>query len=93
VPKTQNPKSKIQNPIRASELAQYSFCQRAWWLGVIKKIQPESQANLVRGQRAHTRYERRVRQAARRRQAGFLLVGAGSLVLILVLLGFWLGGG
>lgn len=79
--------------IQASELAQYSFCQRAWWLGVVKKTQPESQANLVRGQRVHAIHERRVRRAVRWQKIGVLLMGAGSLFLILTLLGLWLGGG
>ncbi len=79
--------------IRASELAQYSFCHRAWWLGSVKKLQSENQASLTRGRNVHTQHERRVKGASRWRQAGFLFISAGSLFFIIMLFLLWLGSG
>jgi hypothetical protein len=75
-------------PIRASELAQYSFCHRAWWLEMVKKLPADSQARLGRGRKAHARHEDRVTAAARWRRAGLMLIGAGGLGLVATLL--WL---
>ena len=78
--------------IQAGELGQYSFCHRAWWLGTVKKIQSQNQAGLTRGRTVHTRHDHRVRAALRWRQAGFWLMGAGSLFFIALLFWLWLTG-
>ena len=74
--------------IRASELAQYHFCQRAWWLASVKGYRPEDQTALVRGSQTHQRHTRQVRAALRWRRAGFWLIASGIFFLISVLL--WL---
>jgi len=76
--------------IRASELAQYSFCHRAWWLGTVKGLPSRSLAALVRGTRQHRRHERQVYAAGRWRRWGLILLGSGLLLLIgAVLWGLW----
>ncbi len=74
--------------IRASELAQYSFCQRAWWLSTVKRIPSNNQAALTRGTQTHSDHADQVRAALRWRQASFFLFGGGGLLLIIVLV--WL---
>lgn len=78
--------------IRASELASYSFCRRAWWLTTVKQIPAQSEPNLRRGRQAHARHEMQVRAAVRWRYGGFWLIGAGGLFFMLALLSLWLGG-
>jgi hypothetical protein len=80
-------------PIRASELAQYSFCHRAWWLERVKKLPADSQARLARGRQAHLRHEDRVSAAARWRRVGLILIGAGGLSLVAALLWLFAAGG
>jgi hypothetical protein len=79
--------------IQASELSQYSFCRRAWWLGAVKKIAPANQTALVRGRQVHTRHQRGVQAVEHWRRGGFLLLGLGSLFFIVIILnscyGFW----
>ena len=76
--------------IRASELSQYSFCHRAWWLDTVKGVSPSSQIRLARGTRQHQRHARQVYAAGYWRQLGLILLGAGFLLLIgLVLWGLW----
>jgi hypothetical protein len=76
--------------IRASELAQYGFCHRAWWLGTVKALPSSSRAALARGTGQHRRHERQVFAAARWRRLSLILLGAGLLLLMgAVLLGLW----
>lgn len=74
--------------IRASELTQYSFCHRAWWLGTIKGIPANNQAPLTRGVKLHHSHASQVRVAIRWRRASFFLWGSGGLLLTIALL--WL---
>jgi hypothetical protein len=76
--------------IRASELAQYSFCQRAWWLTTVKKVPSQNQAKLSRGSQQHTQHEGQVRRAGLWQRAGFFLISSGTVLFILMLLWFWL---
>ncbi len=75
--------------IRASELTQFSFCQRAWWLNTVKQIPPNNQAVLKHGTHIHHLHTRQVHAALRWRQAGFfLLVGGGLLLSVALILYF-----
>jgi hypothetical protein len=74
--------------IRASELAQYGFCQRAWWLGTVKRLPSRQQAALTRGTRTHHEHFHQVQVAVRWRQASFSLFGGGGVLLIIALI--WL---
>lgn len=89
-----NRPSEVSLPvIRASELAQYSFCRRAWWLTTVKQVPVQSGQHLRRGRQAHAQHERQVRAAVRWRYGGFWLMGAGGLFFIMALMSLWLGGG
>ncbi len=77
--------------IRASELGQYSFCRRVWWLETVKKMRPDNQTRINYGRKVHTHHEHQVRAVIRWRRAGLLLVGLGSLFFTALLLWAWLG--
>ena len=68
--------------IRASELAQYSFCRRAWWLGTVKGLPSRTQAALERGTRHHQQHGRQVDLARRWQQIGLVLLGTGLMALL-----------
>jgi len=87
-----NPHSTANNIplIRASELAQYGFCQRAWWLATVKKTPSQNQANLSRGSQLHTQHEGQVRRAGLWQRAGFFLISSGAVLFVLMLLWLWL---
>ena len=61
--------------IRASEIAAYKFCQRAWWYQVNGRP-PDNQLELDDGAEMHERHGRRVYLA------GFLRVLAYGLILL-----------
>jgi len=69
--------------IRASELSQYGFCQRAWWLEVIKKLRPANQPALEKGTRFHGRHARTVRAATHWYRIGRILLSIGTFLFVL----------
>ena len=74
--------------IRASEIDQYLYCAKAWWLGAIEGVQPSNVRELEAGTWAHARHGRTVVFAglAQRAALGLLLIG---LVLAIA----WFAGG
>jgi hypothetical protein len=71
--------------IRASEIGQYDFCARAWWLGSIEGVSPSNIRQLQAGTAAHEEHGRQVKRASQMQVAAFLLVGLGVIVLMLAL--------
>jgi hypothetical protein len=71
--------------IRASEIGQYDFCAKAWWLGSIEGVSPSNIQQLQAGTAAHAKHGRQVRRASQMQVAAFMLVGLGMLILVLAL--------
>jgi CRISPR/Cas system-associated exonuclease Cas4 (RecB family) len=46
--------------IRASEIGQYQYCARAWWLGSVMGVAPTNTRELAEGGAAHRRHGRAV---------------------------------
>ncbi len=42
--------------VRASELAAYAYCARAWWLGHVQGVPPSETARLEAGTRFHRKH-------------------------------------
>jgi hypothetical protein len=69
--------------IRASEIGQYVFCHRAWWLGAVQGYRPVNDAALEAGTRAHLRHGRTVAGSQRWQRVGYtLLILAGMLIAV-----------
>ncbi|NJK78933.1 MAG: hypothetical protein HC914_03080 [Chloroflexaceae bacterium] len=58
--------------IRASEIGEYVYCARAWWLRRVAGLEPAGHARRAEGRRRHIRHGR--------------LVQASRLVLVLAVL-------
>ncbi len=71
--------------IRASEIGQYDFCAKAWWLGSIEGVQPSNIRELQAGTAAHAEHGRQVRRASQMQTMALVLVGLGAIVLVLAL--------
>ncbi len=71
---------------RASEVAEFVYCQRAWWLHQVQGHAPQNLARLEQGTRAHEAYGRQVRGAAwvRRLAWGVALLAGGLLLAALL---------
>ena len=74
-----------QRVIRASEIGQYDFCAKAWWLGSIEGVQPSNIHELQAGTAAHEAHGRQVQRASQMQLAAFVLVGLGVIVLVFAL--------
>ena len=89
---TSTPDSNTFTPIiRASEIGQYIFCRRAWWLGDVQGYRPVDDAALSAGVQAHLQHGRTVAVAQRWQWAGYVLLVAGALLGALLMCGL-LGG-
>ena len=71
--------------IRASEIGQYDFCAKAWWLGSIEGVPPSNIHELQAGTAAHQEHGRQVRRASQMQAAAFIVVALGVIVLVLAL--------
>ena len=78
--------SRSREPIiRASEVAQYAFCHRAWWLSRVKGYRPANLPELAQGTKAHSRHGRSVHAWLTMRRAAAALLLLGLLVLLVAL--------
>lgn len=74
--------------VRASELSQYAFCARAWWLGQVKGYRSANLALMEQGEARHRAHGRAVVGYHRLRWlAVALLLLAGVLIVAWLLLG------
>jgi CRISPR/Cas system-associated exonuclease Cas4 (RecB family) len=72
--------------IRASEVGQYLFCARAWWLGAVQGLPSSRQEDLAAGVSAHRRHGRGVRFAL---LLGRLATVALILAAVVALIALW----
>lgn len=67
--------------VSASQVGQYAYCARAWWLSAVEKYEPVDYGALERGSRIHERHGWRVALARGAFRLAFLLMGAALVVL------------
>jgi CRISPR/Cas system-associated exonuclease Cas4 (RecB family) len=67
--------------IRASEIGEYVYCARAWWLRRVAGEQPEGAARRAAGVRRHARHGLAVALSRLALWAGLLALAAGLLLL------------
>ena len=84
--------TSLSSIVRASEIGQFVFCQRAWWLGAVQGYRSVNDAALAAGTQAHARHGRSVAASQRWQQAAYVLLVLGAL-LGAVALCYLLGGG
>ena len=72
--------SQPQRVIRASEIGQYLYCARAWWLANEQGVPSSNIQELAQGEAAHRQHGRRVWFA------GFLRALALALVILAVVM-------
>ena len=74
--------------IRASEIGQYAYCARAWWLSRVKGYPSANVATMRRGEARHRDHGHVVESYHRlRRLAVLLLMLAGAVLIAWLLLG------
>lgn len=82
--------AKDRTLVRASDLGSWTFCNRAWWLARVKGVEHQNPAILARGKAHHAAVGKGVRTSSRNARVGMLLLLAGSALMLLVLLLWYL---
>lgn len=72
--------------IRASEIGQYAYCARAWWLARVKGYPSTNVAAMQRGVKVHRTHGQWVVAYHRRRQLAIALMTLGGVLLLVGLL-------
>jgi hypothetical protein len=73
--------------IRASELGQYSFCAKAWWLGSVEGVPSANVREMDAGTSAHEQHGQAVQISTWLTKVGVACLVLGALVLaVLVIL-------
>ena len=76
--------------IRASEIGEYEFCARAWWMARVLGRARENPGELAAGRARHTRHGRSLELSGVLRQIGLILFLTAVVVAVLWAL---IGGG
>jgi hypothetical protein len=69
--------------IRASEVGEYVFCHRAWWLHQVQGEQSANTRDMAEGTARHARHGRQVSLAVGLRALAVLLLVAALVALVL----------
>ncbi len=72
--------------IRASEIGEYVFCHRAWWLRHVQGFESANVRELTEGAAAHVSHGRLVSAASGLRALAFLLFLMALIIAALALL-------
>lgn len=70
--------------IRASDIAEYVYCHRAWWLKRVEGIASQNLRELDHGAQYHEDHDRQVRSAGRLHTAALFFVIIGTVLFILI---------
>jgi hypothetical protein len=84
-PGSRLPISNLQSPpsiLKASEVAEYAFCHRAWWLHQVIGHRPADLAAMRAGTADHERHGARVASALRWRRLAYGALFLAALLLI-----------
>ncbi len=70
------------NLIRASEIAEYVYCHRAWWLKRVEGVASRNVRELEHGTDFHETHERQVQSAGWLQKAAFFLIILAILIIL-----------
>ena len=77
----------------ASELGEYGYCRRAWWLGHVAGCQSANAAQMAAGTTGHRRHGRGVQRASAARRLAWVLLALAGLAALVLLALLMAGGG
>ncbi|MGB1252328.1 MAG: hypothetical protein ACPG8W_17040 [Candidatus Promineifilaceae bacterium] len=77
---------KNASMIRASEIGEYVFCSRQWWLKRVEGVRPATTARMSAGTRYHQNHLQLVKRAARNEKLIPVIIAALVTLIVLTLL-------
>jgi hypothetical protein len=66
----------------ASEIGEYAYCARAWWLGWVRGEERANQEKLAAGVKRHAQHGQQVVVAGWARRLGIALLALGGLLVL-----------
>jgi len=78
--------------VRASEIGEYAYCARSWWLRNVRGVQSTHQELMREGTRRHHRHARQVSTAVWAGKIAWTLIVLALLFIGLAILRSWMGG-
>lgn len=75
--------------IRASEVGQYTYCARAWWLGSVLGLPSANRAEMAAGVAAHRAHGQRVQAAGSLARAAWILLALAAAAACIGLWRLW----
>jgi len=78
--------------VRASEIGEYTYCARAWWLRNVRGVHSTHQALMREGTRRHHHHARQVSTAVWAGKIAWTLILLALLFIGLAILRSWIGG-
>ena len=82
---TDSTSSKV---LKASEIGNYAYCERGWWLSRVLGYRSAHRESMALGEQAHLSHGRAVVASHRQKQFGYALVLLGGVLIALDLM--WL---
>ena len=73
--------------LTASEIGEYAYCRRSWWLHKVKGIDPRNAKELDEGTKAHVSHGRKVRWYTYAQQIALALLFLAVLLFLIWVLG------
>ena len=70
------------NLIQASEIGEYVYCNRAWWLNRIEQAQSVNHEAMMRGQRFHVAHREMVEKSNKTRRNAYVFMVPALLLLM-----------
>ncbi len=71
--------------IRASDIGQYLFCHRAWWLARIQQVPSTNLAEMAAGSAAHAQHGQQMKSTQRLQHIGLILIIVAALLGLVML--------
>lgn len=72
--------------LRASEIGEYIFCHRAWWLHRVQGLESANREQMARGTERHAAHGRTVQRAGWLRRAAFALLALAVFLTVIAAL-------
>jgi hypothetical protein len=74
--------SDVERVLRASEIGEYVFCHRAWWLHWVQGLESANRAKMLSGVAQHADHGQAIRRAERLQRAAFVFLVLAILLVV-----------
>jgi CRISPR/Cas system-associated exonuclease Cas4 (RecB family) len=78
--------SEAKRVIRASEIGQYAYCARAWWLGSVMGVPSSNVREMAQGEAMHRQHGQAVWLSGVLRLLAFGLLAVAAVAIVLTLM-------